>query len=115
MTDGRERFHQILEQLGDTFDRKNAGYAGAGNPDPWANFRHAEALGIPASTGVLVRISDKFARLQSLTRDPGNDRVGESRVDTALDQAVYSIIYAILLEEEEEKLKNLPVDKRTRY
>lgn len=111
--DGRERFKQLLLEISDTFDRKNAGYAGEGNPDPWANFRAAEAFGIPVSTGVLVRLSDKFARLQSLTRNPGNDRVGESKRDTALDQAVYSLIYICILEEEEEKLKNLPVDKKS--
>lgn len=111
-TTGRERFHQLTKAMDDLFDRKNAGYAGQENPDPWANFRHAERLGIPASTGVLVRISDKFSRLQSLTRDPGNDRVGETKIDTAFDQAVYSLIYICILEEEEENQKNLPIDAR---
>ena len=122
MIDGRQQFKQLLDQIrdqkrylalvdsiDDLFDRKNAGYAGQENPDAWANFRLAEAIGISASTGVLVRISDKFSRLQSLTRDPGNDRVGESKRDTALDQAVYSLIYICLLEEEE-LYKNLPID-----
>lgn len=108
---GRERFHQLTKAIDDMFDRKNAGYAGQDNPDPWANFRHAEKLGIPASTGVLVRISDKFSRLQALTRDPGNDQVGESKIDTAIDQAVYSLIYVCLLEEEAEIQKNLKFDK----
>jgi hypothetical protein len=112
MIDGRARFHRLNDDIDDTFERKNAGYAGNENPDPWANFRLAEALGIPASTGVLVRISDKFARLQALTRDPANDRVGESRRDTALDMAVYAMIYICILEEEEYH-KNLPIDKRT--
>jgi hypothetical protein len=105
MIDGREAFRSKVIRILDTFEKKNAGYAGAENPDAWANFRHAEGFGIPASTGVLVRISDKFARLQSLTRNPDNDQVGESRLDTAEDMAVYSIIYACIYEEEQAKLK----------
>lgn len=103
--DGRDEFNKQISIILDTFNRKNAGYAGSENPDAWANFRHSEGFGVLAPTGVLVRISDKFARLQSLTRDPSNDQVGESRIDSARDMAVYSIIYICLLEEEEEKLQ----------
>ena len=119
MTDGRQyyrelldrirdqkRYLELVDEIEDLFNRKNAGYAGGENPDPWANFRFAGALGIPASTGALVRLSDKGARLASLTRNPANDQVGESRKDTALDAAVYNLIYVCLLEEEE----NLPLD-----
>jgi len=103
----QKRYLELVDEIEDLFDRKNAGYAGEGNPDPWANFRAAEALGIEVSTGVLVRLSDKFARLQSLTRRASNDRVGESKLDTALDQAVYSLIYICLLEEENQKSEEL--------
>lgn len=109
--DGRAEFNRKLDQIRDTFNRKNAGYAGADNPDAWANFRHSEGFGVRPSTGVLVRISDKFARLQALTRNPENDQVGESREDSALDMAVYSIIYACLLEEE--GAQGLPPDRFT--
>lgn len=107
--DGRQLFLQRLDEIRDTFIRKNAGYAGADNPDAWANFRHAAGFGILPSTGALVRISDKFARLQSLTRNPDNDQVGESRKDSALDMAVYGIIYTCLLDDEEEA--GLPPDR----
>lgn len=103
--DGREEFLELLDSIRDTFLRKNAGYAGRNNPDPWANFRHSSGFGIKPADGVLVRISDKFSRLQALTRDPSNDQVGESREDSALDMAVYSLIYVCLLREEQRQMK----------
>lgn len=112
--DGRERFVELTDDIKSLFLKKNAGYAGSNNPDPWANFRHSQGFGITPSSGVLVRISDKFARLQSLTRDPSNDQVGESRRDSAFDMAVYALIYICILEEEEDKMKNLPLDKSSK-
>lgn len=110
--DGRKRFVELIEDAKHLFLKKNAGYAGKGNPDPWANFRHSSGFGISPAAGVLVRISDKFSRLQALTLDPSNDQVGESRKDSAFDMAVYCLIYICLLEEEEEKARNLTVDNR---
>ena len=71
---------------------KNAGYAGADNPDPWANFRLATLFGVTAAQGSLVRMSDKYIRIQNLRKDPSNDRVGESIMDTLADLAAYALI-----------------------
>jgi len=81
---------------------KNAGYAGADNPDPWANFRLSQTFGVPPVQGVLVRLSDKWSRIQSLRRDPSNERIGESLLDTLRDLAAYALIAICLLEEEQE-------------
>jgi hypothetical protein len=79
---------------------KNAGYAGADNPDPWANFRLATSFGVSPFDGVLVRLSDKWSRIQSLRRNPSNDRIGESLLDTLRDLAAYALI-AICIQQEE--------------
>ena len=79
---------------------KNAGYAGAANPDPWANFRLSVHFGIPAFNGVLVRMSDKFSRYISLKADASNDRIGESIIDTLIDLGAYALIALCIAREE---------------
>lgn len=79
---------------------KNAGYAGAENPDPWANFRLASSFGVSPFDGVLVRLSDKWSRIQSLRRNPSNERIGESLLDTLRDLAAYALI-AICIQQEQ--------------
>lgn len=78
---------------------KNAGYAGADNPDPWANFRLSSLFGVSAVDGVLVRMSDKYIRIQNLRKDATNERVGESLMDTLRDLAAYSLIAICLMDE----------------
>ena len=78
---------------------KNAGYAGLDQPDPWANFRMAEAFGVSPFLGVLIRMSDKYIRTVNLRRDPNNERVNEGLIDTLFDLAAYALIAICLLEE----------------
>ena len=97
----KNRFFELIEDMKTMWINKNAGYAGADNPDPYANFRLSEWFGIPASKGVMIRMSDKFRRLSNLAKNPDNNKVGESMKDTLMDMAVYCIILICLLEEEE--------------
>lgn len=90
-----------IELFKDTHVRKNAGYAGADNPDSWANFRMAADFGISAFDGVLVRMSDKYIRLTNLRRNPANEQTGEAVVDTLLDLGSYALIADCLLDEEQ--------------
>ena len=46
-----QEYQDLLDRAWDLHVAKNAGYAGADNPDPWANFRMCEAFGISAFTG----------------------------------------------------------------
>ncbi len=92
-------FDKWLRHLGDLHDRKNAGYAGSVDGDPYANFRLSERFGVPGYVGVAVRLSDKLMRLFSLLRNPDNDRVGEGLLDLADDVAVYAGIFKGLYEE----------------
>lgn len=79
--------------------RKNAGYAGIGNSDPWANFRLASDVGVTPYRGVLVRLSDKYIRMRNLRANPANDQVGEALVDTLSDYVAYALIALCLYNE----------------
>lgn len=98
---GSPAYLALLDEMRDLHIRKNAGYAGADNPDPWANFRMSEDFGVSASRGVMVRLSDKYARTINLMRDPNNERVGESLRETLIDLAAYALIEVCVLEEED--------------
>lgn len=94
---GHPRFYELLRQIEDLHDRKNANYAR--DDDPLSNFRQCEGFGVPAYLGCLVRMSDKWSRVQELAKGK-QDLVGEAITDTLMDLAVYSLICIILLEEQ---------------
>ena len=91
---------KLLQDAWDLHERKNAGYAGEGNTDPWANFRMSEEFGVSALDGCLVRMSDKYIRVTNLRKNPANDQVNESVRDTLQDLAAYALIAICLLDEE---------------
>ena len=99
---GDPKYLQLLEEMKDLHIKKNAGYSGD-NLDRWANFRMAENFGVSSFLGCMVRMSDKFIRIQNLVKNPKNEMVGESIKDTLLDLASYALIAYCLLTEEEEK------------
>jgi hypothetical protein len=90
----------LLDAMKELHIKKNAGYAGADNPDAWANFRMSEAFDVSAFKGCLVRMSDKYIRVTNLIKNPNNEQVGESIDDTLTDLAAYALI-AICLRREE--------------
>lgn len=94
------RFMQLVDEMKDLYERKNAGYSGMGETDPFRNFRYARLFGVSPFVGCLIRISDKFIRISNLIKDTRNEKVGESIVDTLRDLAVYCIIAICLYEEE---------------
>lgn len=98
----KEDVSVILQRARELHVAKNAGYAGATNPDPWANFRLSTVFEISPFRGVLVRMSDKYIRITNLRSDASNERVGESIWDTLADLAAYALIAVCLLEEEKE-------------
>jgi hypothetical protein len=82
----KERFQEVLEEMRDLHDRKNKDYAGE---DYLSNLKMCEAMDIPAWKGVVIRMTDKMARLMNLTRS--NDPVVKESVKNAfLDMGVYS-------------------------
>ena len=97
---GKSR-EQLVAEAAILHANTNAGYAGADNPDPWANFRLAQVFGVTPYVGVLVRLSDKYVRLKNLRHSPSNERIGESVIDTLRDAMAYALIGICLWEEEE--------------
>ena len=94
------RFHEILKELGDLHDLKQADY-GRGD-DPFANVRASAEWGMPAWVGAMVRLTDKVRRLQSLAQK--GSLANEAAEDSFRDIAVYSCIALVLYEQEAKKL-----------
>jgi hypothetical protein len=97
--EGSRRYKELLEEAFELHLAKNQGYS-AQNPDAFANFRLAKGMGLTPVQGVLVRLGDKFARVQSLAKNPENDMVGESMRDTLMDLSAYALIAVCLMEEQ---------------
>ena len=89
------RFHELLAELGDLHDLKQADY-GRGD-DPFANVRSSEEWGVPGWVGAMVRAGDKIRRLQALRRNGKLEN--ESAEDSLRDLAVYSVIALVLFEQ----------------
>lgn len=92
-------FHRATcEQMMEICRRKNADYSGA-SEDPFANFRASEQLGVSSvETGFLVRMLDKFKRINSFVEKGELLVKDESVNDTLLDLANYSILLAGYIE-----------------
>lgn len=88
-------FKDILRQLEDLHDKKQADYGT--DEDPLANVRASEDFGVPGWVGGLVRANDKMRRLQKASK--GGTLRNESVQDSLLDLAVYTILSLQLFEE----------------
>lgn len=88
------KFYALLDKIKALHDKKNNDYATG--QDPFSNFRECEKLGIPAWKGCLVRMGDKWARINNLVGKQANNEPIE---DSLLDLAVYSTICLLLREE----------------
>lgn len=97
---GNPRFLELLDEVRKVHIGKAAGYSGSENPDTWDNFREATRWGVTPLEGCLVRMGDKYRRVQNLRRNPANDQVGEPIKETLMDLANYALIAVCLLEEE---------------
>ncbi len=95
----------FLKRLGEIYNdnleiakRKNADYAGTGNP--FKNFKLCEELGITSvEQGIMVRITDKVSRISTLLSKEAQVK-DESIIDTLSDLANYAIILRIYIENE---------------
>lgn len=88
-------FEQILEEIREMHNRKQADYGQTG--DPFANVRASEDFGIPGWVGCMTRANDKMRRIQKAAK--GGKLANESIEDSLLDLAVYSIIGLVLFRE----------------
>lgn len=92
---GDPRFYALLEEIADLHSRKNHDYARS--DEPLSNFTRAKAFGIEPWRGVLIRMSDKWGRIEELSK--GKTPKNESLRDSLIDNAVYSLICVLLLED----------------
>ena len=94
---GHLGFYKLLADMAKLHSRKNHDYAGKGNP--LRNFYKCKEQGIEPWRGVMVRLSDKWSRLESFCQQGTLEVKGESIVDTLMDNAVYSLLAILLFEE----------------
>ena len=85
-------YDAIINKAKSLCDNKNIDYAQQN--EPFSNFEMVEALKIcPTTTGILVRISDKIARIANLLERNGKAAIKDEKVeDTMLDLINYSVI-----------------------
>ncbi len=97
MTDkhGDPRFYKLLDEIADLHSRKNHDYAKT--EEPLSNFHRSTALGVEPWRGVLVRMSDKWSRIEQLAG--GKIAKNESLRDSLVDLAVYALIDVLLMED----------------
>lgn len=93
---GSARFHELLEEIGNLHDRKQADYGT--DADPFANVRASSEWGVPGWLGALIRLNDKVVRLKAYALR--GSLQNESVQDSMLDIAVYALISLVLFEEE---------------
>lgn len=81
----------------DLVRKKNQDY---GNPsNPWLNFEMARLVGVPIERAILIRMSDKLARVSNLLeKEPS---VAEEKIeDSLLDLANYAVILMAYLDDQ---------------
>lgn len=94
---GSPAFYELLGDMAELHSRKNHDYAGSG--DPLRNFYKSREQGIEPWRGVMIRLSDKWSRLESFCRQNELKVKDESVEDTLMDNAVYSLLAIILRRE----------------
>jgi hypothetical protein len=93
---GSKKFYNLLIEAGLLHSQKQKDY---GRPeDPFANVRASEDFGVPGWVGCMIRANDKIRRLQTYAKT--GQLANEGVKDSFIDLAVYSLIGAVLFEEE---------------
>jgi hypothetical protein len=95
MSERNPRFTALLREIQQIHDAKSSDYAT--DTDPLHNLRRSASFGVPPWKGTLVRMSDKWGRIEQLAG--GKTPKNESLRDTLVDMAVYSLLAVLLLDE----------------
>jgi hypothetical protein len=98
-------FDDALDELKMLHDAKNHDYATAENP--YKNLEGCERLGIEAWRGIVVRLMDKFERVEQYCVNGELAIKSEGMEDTFKDIAVYSTLAMILFRRDQEKQQEL--------
>ncbi len=92
---GDPRFYALLEEIAALHGSKNHDYSKTG--EPLSNLTRCREFGVEPWRGVLVRMSDKWSRIEELSK--GKVAKHESLRDSLIDLAVYALLDVILLED----------------
>ena len=95
---GHPDFYKLLDQMAELHSRKNHDYAGTS--DPLKNLRACTRLELDPFIGVMVRLQDKWSRIEEFVKSKTLLVKNESVEDTLMDNAVYSLLAIILLREQ---------------
>ena len=95
---GHPVFYELLEQMADLHSRKNHDYSGT--EEPLKNLKSSIRLGIDPVLAVLVRLQDKWSRLEEFAKKGVLEVKDESIEDTLMDNAVYSLLAIVLRREQ---------------
>lgn len=98
---------ELMGKMSDNFsaclrivEMKNHDYAG--DSDALKNFRYSALVGVDMARGILVRMTDKLARISNLLdKDP--KVANESIADTLMDLINYTAILKAYLEDKSEE------------
>lgn len=96
---GHPRFLALLDKMREIHIAKSADYGA--DADPFANYRRAERLGLNTSQGILLRMEDKMARIETWAN--GGELKNEGVIDSLMDLASYALCAVVLIEEEQAK------------
>jgi hypothetical protein len=98
---------QLIKSVEETYKKgvalikaKNPDYADV-DRDAFKNFRFASLVGVGPKRAILVRISDKLARISNLIDRVGTEKVKNEKIeDTLLDLINYSAILLAMIQDE---------------
>ena len=99
---GHPDFYKLLDQMAELHSQKNHDYAGTS--DPLKNLRACTRLELDPFMGVMVRLQDKWSRIEEFVKSKTLLVKNESVEDTLMDNAVYSLLAIILLREREKDI-----------
>jgi len=101
-------FDDALDELKMLHDAKNHDYATAENP--YKNLEGVSRIGIEPWRGTVIRLMDKFERVQQYCVNGDLAIKSEGMEDTFKDIAVYSTLAMILFRKEQERWKDVDTD-----
>jgi len=86
----------------ETMKKKNHDYT-SNSPDPFANFRASEIVGVDPVKGILMRLTDKLKRIQTFVEKETLAVEGEGVFDAIEDGINYLILAKGLIMEKQGK------------
>lgn len=90
MVDSEKEFDALLQKMKEIHDKKSSDYAE--DEDRFSNFRLCEIGGIPAHTGIWIRLGDKYSRVGQFLQKGSFKVEDESFEDTCIDGANYFLL-----------------------